>query len=120
MKPDIRIQRAYEQAEGKGTRVLVDRLWPRGLRKDEARIDAWLKDLAPSDALRKWFGHDPERWTEFRKRYAKELTGAEAKAALAELRALARKGPVTLLFAAKDEERNNAVALKSHLDKARR
>jgi uncharacterized protein YeaO (DUF488 family) len=120
MKPDIRIRRAYESPEGKGgARILVDRLWPRGLKKDEARIDAWLKDLAPSDALRKWFGHDPERWTEFKRRYAEELRSPEAKAALSELKAFAKRGPVTLLYAAKDEEHNNALALKAHLERSR-
>src|SRR5436853_6859476 len=103
----ISIKRAYDPpAEADGVRVLVDRLWPRGASKAAARIDQWLKDLAPSGGLRKWFGHDPARWGEFRKRYFKELSGqAEA---LAGLRKLARSGRVTLVYAAKDEEHNDA------------
>jgi uncharacterized protein YeaO (DUF488 family) len=106
----IKVKRVYEPAaRTDGTRILVDRLWPRGLRKEDAAIDHWCKELAPSTALRQWFGHEPERWEEFRKRYKTEL--AEAPEALAELRAFARKGPITLLFAAHDELRNNAVVV---------
>ena len=110
----ISIKRAYDPAsDADGVRVLVDRLWPRGVSKASARIHQWLKDLAPSNGLRKWFGHDPARWDEFRKRYFKELSGqAEA---LAELRKLARRGRVTLVYAAKDEEHNDAVALREFL-----
>jgi uncharacterized protein YeaO (DUF488 family) len=104
----IKLKRVYEPAaRTDGTRILVDRLWPRGLSKEEAAIDHWCKELAPSTALRQWFGHEPERWVEFRKRYKTEL--AEAPEALAELRGFARKGPITLLFAAHDELHNNAV-----------
>jgi uncharacterized protein YeaO (DUF488 family) len=106
----IRVKRAYDPPEaGDGTRVLVDRLWPRGLAKAEARIDHWLKDVAPSSELRRWFGHEPARWDEFRRRYRAEL--AARPEGMAELRRLAAKGPVTLLFAARDEAHNNAAAL---------
>lgn len=110
----VRIKRIYDEpAAEDGQRILVDRLWPRGISKDKARIDEWLKEIAPSDELRKWFGHDPARWEEFRERYRQEL---EAKAELvAGLRKLAAEGTVTLLFAAKDEEHNNAVELKEML-----
>lgn len=96
-----------------GRRVLVDRLWPRGVTKDAARIDDWLKELSPSDELRRWFGHDPERWEEFRTRYQAELQ--DRQALLETLRNAARKGTVTLLYAAKDTEHNNAVVLKDVL-----
>lgn len=109
----LKIKRIYEKpSRADGTRVLVDRLWPRGVSKAAARIDAWLKDVAPSDALRKWFGHEPEKWPAFRKRYAAELRGNPA---VAELRRIVRRGGVTLLYAAKDEERNNAVVLAAFL-----
>ena len=106
----IKIKRVYEApAASDGTRVLVDRLWPRGLSKTDAAVDHWSKDLAPSAALRKWFGHKPERWDEFRKRYRSELANHAAE--VDELQKLARKGTVTLLFGAHDEAHNNAVAL---------
>ena len=105
----VALKRAYEAASNSdGTRVLVDRLWPRGVTKAKARIDVWLKDVAPSTQLRKWFGHDPGKWTEFQRRYRDELKGSEA---LAELRKLAREGHVTLVYGAKDEEHNDAVVL---------
>ena len=106
----LRLKRAYEAAEPEdGLRILVDRLWPRGLKKEEARIDHWLKQVAPSAELRRWFGHDPARWDEFRRRYAAELRANPS--ALAGLRERLRgPGAATLLFAARDEERNNAVA----------
>jgi uncharacterized protein YeaO (DUF488 family) len=91
-----------------GMRVLVDRLWPRGLSKDEARIDIWMKEIAPSTALRRWFNHDPEKWQVFQQKYVKELEGS---AALDELRRLARRCRITLLFAARDEQHNNAAVL---------
>jgi uncharacterized protein YeaO (DUF488 family) len=110
----LRIRRIYDPpAADDGRRVLVDRLWPRGLSREDARIDEWLKEIAPSDGLRKWFGHDPARWEEFRKRYREELHGHGEL--LERLRAEGRQGTVTLLFAAKDEERNNAVVLKELL-----
>ncbi|ANA41526.1 MULTISPECIES: DUF488 domain-containing protein [Geobacter] len=110
----IRIKRVYDEPTPEdGKRILVDRLWPRGITKDKARIDEWLKEVAPSDGLRQWFGHDPARWDEFRERYRREL---DAKAELLDgLRKLAAGGTVTLLFAAKDEKHNNAVVLKDIL-----
>jgi uncharacterized protein YeaO (DUF488 family) len=107
----VRVKRVYAPAEpADGQRVLVDRLWPRGLRKADAAIDRWLKEAAPSDALRRWFGHDAGRWPEFSRRYAEELQAHPG--ALDELRELAQSGPVTLLFAARNEAHNNAVALR--------
>jgi uncharacterized protein YeaO (DUF488 family) len=112
----IRLKRVYEDAgPDDGLRILVDRLWPRGLKKAEARIDHWLKAVAPSTELRRWFAHDPARWDEFRRRYAAELRADPS--ALDELRALLRgRGVATLLFSAHDGERNNAVALKDILE----
>jgi len=113
-RPQIQLKRAYAPpAADDGVRVLVDRLWPRGLSKSAASVDHWLKELAPSAALRRWFGHDPARWEEFRRRYEAEL--AQASDGLDELRALARGRRVTLLFAAKDEAHNNAVVLRDVL-----
>lgn len=117
----LRLKRAYEApAKGDGHRVLVDRLWPRGLRKEEAQIDEWLKELAPSDALRKWFGHDPDRFAEFRERYARELEQPEARALLDALAHRAARGRVTLVYAAHDEEHNNAVVLADAITSASR
>lgn len=110
----IRLKRAYDKpAQNDGRRVLVDRMWPRGVRKDEAAIDQWLKEIAPSSDLRQWFGHDPEKWDEFKRRYFAELD--RHKDDLAPLAEQARNGRLTLVFAAKDEARNNAVALKEYL-----
>lgn len=111
----IAVKRAYDvAAPSDGYRVLVDRLWPRGLKKDALPLDEWLKELAPSTALRQWFGHDPERWEGFRHRYASELDAlAEHWRPLAEH---AARHTVTLLYGAHDETHNNAVALKSYLD----
>jgi uncharacterized protein YeaO (DUF488 family) len=112
----IQLKRAYEPpARRDGYRVLVDRLWPRGVRKDTAQIDEWLKDVAPSDALRRWFGHDPERFTEFRKRYKRELHAGPAHAALADLASRTRGHTVTLVYSAHDETHNNAVVLAEAL-----
>ena len=112
----IKLKRAYEApAASDGTRILVDRLWPRGVKKADAAIEEWMKDVAPSSALRKWFGHDPARWQEFRRRYLKELR--EHPDALERLRALARQGPITLVFAAHDEAHNDAVVLRDVLVK---
>ena len=110
----LNIKCAYEPPNPQdGMRILVDRLWPRGLSRDSAKIDAWLKDVAPSDGLRRWFNHDPSRWREFRRRYREELTDC---AALAELQqALASVPKATLLFAAKDVAHNNAVVLREEL-----
>lgn len=107
----LKIKRIYDSvSKDDGKRILVDRLWPRGIKKDEAMIDEWMKDIAPSDELRKWFSHDPSKWNEFRSRYRKEL---KSKSVLVErLKADAKKVTITLLFAAKDVEHNNAVLLK--------
>jgi len=106
----LRIKRVYDPASGRdGTRVLVDRLWPRGLSKDHARVDLWLEELAPSSELRRWLGHDPARFAGFAERYRRELAGH--RESLAALRGMARKGTVTLLFGAQDVEHNNAVVL---------
>ena len=111
---NIRLKRAYEPpTTDDGVRVLVDRLWPRGVRKADAAIDRWLKEIAPSTELRHWFGHDPVRWSEFRRRYRKEL-GNHPKE-IDELHSLARQGPVTLVFAARDKLHNEAVVLQDFL-----
>jgi uncharacterized protein YeaO (DUF488 family) len=110
----LQLKRVYDPLSAQdGYRVLVDRLWPRGLKREAARMDAWLKDVAPSDELRRWFGHDPARWEEFQARYIRELMAQEL--VWQEL-LRARKGRVTLLYAAKDAHRNNAVALKYFLE----
>lgn len=113
--PFIKLKRVYDAAEeDDGVRVLVDRVWPRGLSKERARVDLWIKELAPSTELRKWFAHDPAKWQEFRRRYHAEL--AEKDEALEQLQRTCYDNPVvTLLFAAKDREHNNAVALKEYL-----
>ncbi|MCC6981642.1 MAG: DUF488 domain-containing protein [Bauldia sp.] len=119
MSGSIQTKRIYEPAApGDGARVLVDRIWPRGIRREEAKLDLWLKDAAPSTELRKWFGHEPEKWAEFRKRYARELDAKPET--LSALDPLLAEGPVTLLFAAKDVERNNAEALRAYLTSHRR
>jgi uncharacterized protein YeaO (DUF488 family) len=112
---NIRIKRAYDQpAAGDGTRILVDRLWPRGLAKNKARIDFWAKEAAPSDALRKWYGHDPDKWQEFRRRYFVELDANPE--AVAGLRARLGENAVTFVFSASESRLNNAVALKEYLE----
>jgi uncharacterized protein YeaO (DUF488 family) len=118
----VALKRVYEEpTRGDGTRILVDRLWPRGLTKEQVKIDAWLRDLAPSDVLRKWYHAQPQNWTAFRKRYLKELTLPPAEAALQKLYKLARRGKtVTLVYASKNEERNNAVVLKELLEGMRK
>jgi uncharacterized protein YeaO (DUF488 family) len=117
MKTELRIKRIYEPASrDDGQRVLVDRVWPRGVTKEAAALDLWLKEIAPSTALRKWFGHDPARWVEFRRRYGAEL---DANAAVKQLRELMRKGRVTLLYSARDAEHNQAVALMDYLRKTK-
>jgi uncharacterized protein YeaO (DUF488 family) len=111
----LRLKRAYEEP-GKydGVRVLVDRIWPRGLTKERARIDLWLKDVAPSKELRQWFGHDPQKWPEFKRRYFQEL--GKNRNVLDDLCHVADGHRVTLVFAAKEKEYNNAVALKEYLE----
>ena len=112
----VQLKRAYEPPAGRdGFRILVDRIWPRGISKDSARIDLWLKDIAPSTELRKWFGHDSNKWTEFRKRYFREL--AKNPEAVAELRQQINRRAVTLVFGANDEQHNNAVALKDYVER---
>jgi uncharacterized protein YeaO (DUF488 family) len=111
----VMLKRVYDPpAKADGERVLVDRLWPRGLTKVKAKVDLWLKDVAPSTELRKWFGHDPEKWTEFKKRYRVELKNNPA---LSELLELSRQGDITLVYAAKDQLHNEAVVLKQILDR---
>lgn len=111
----FKLKRAYEEPSAEdGLRVLVERLWPRGLTKERAAIDLWLKEIAPSPELRKWFGHDPAKWTEFRKRYRAELRGnAEA---VKQLRQKGKEGTVTLVYAARDEEHNSALVLEKLLE----
>lgn len=111
---DIRVKRVYEApSPGDGTRVLVDRLWPRGLTKEKAAVDVWLKELAPSTELRKWFNHEPEKWDTFQERYRKELK--QRPEGWEQLSELVANGPVTLLFGSKEERFNDAVALKAFL-----
>ncbi len=108
----VAMKRAYDEAEeSDGTRVLVDRLWPRGLSKERGHIDVWLKEVAPSNELRKWFGHEPEKFAEFREKYMAELSSGTGLEALNKLRELAQQGPITLVFAAHDAEHSNAAVL---------
>lgn len=112
--PDVRLKRVYDAAApDDGLRVLVDRLWPRGLRKTDMKMDLWLKDVAPSPNLRQWFGHDPAHWDEFRLRYRQELSSGNAE--IARLVEFARKGRVTLLYAAHDPLHNHALVLRDFL-----
>lgn len=112
---NVMLKRAYEPpAKTDGVRILVDRLWPRELSKVKAKIDPWLKDIAPSTKLRQWFGHDPEKWEEFKRRYRAELKNNPA---LSELQALSRHRNITLIYAARDELHNEAVVLKQILDR---
>ncbi len=111
----IKLKRVYEDAdEVDGFRVLVDRLWPRGLSKDKAKVDMWLKDIAPSDALRKWFAHEPGKWTEFKHRYFQELK--DKKELVDMIIEKSQSGTVTLLYGTKEERYNNAVALKEYIE----
>jgi uncharacterized protein YeaO (DUF488 family) len=115
-KARILLKRAYEEPSvADGRRVLVERLWPRGLNKEKAAIDLWLKEVAPSTELRRWFGHDPRKWAEFRTRYRAELE--DKGDAITTRRERLKEGPVTFLFAAKDEEHNSALALKEYLER---
>jgi uncharacterized protein YeaO (DUF488 family) len=108
----VALKRAYDEpASSDGTRVLVERLWPRGLSKERAHIDLWLKDVAPSTELRQWFHHDPQKFPEFRRRYETELKSETAQEALTKLREIAKQGQLTLVFAAHDAEYSNAVVL---------
>ena len=111
---NVKLKRAYEvRAVEDGTRILVDRLWPRGIKKADAALDLWMKDVAPSTGLRQWFGHETDRWQEFRRRYVDELR--QKSDLVDELRALARKGPITLVFGAHDQTHNDAVVLREIL-----
>ena len=113
-EPRIELRRAYDSpapARPGEKRVLVDRLWPRGIRKEDLAVDLWFRELAPSDGLRRWFGHRPERWDEFRRRYREELRQPERGRLLDELTQLARRDPLTLVFGAKDRGRNEAVVI---------
>jgi uncharacterized protein YeaO (DUF488 family) len=115
--PDIRIKRVYEAPKSTdGARVLVDRVWPRGIKKDEAELALWLKEAAPSTELRRWFGHEAERWTEFQRRYRAELERNPDP--VAKLRELAKHGRVTLVYGARDTEHNQAVVLANYLKSA--
>lgn len=111
----IWLKRAYEEpGQSDGQRILVDRIWPRGVSKEALALDGWMKDIAPSDALRDWFDHDPDKWEEFKERYAKELDGNDD--CVAALRKRLDSGRVTLVYGAKDEDHNNAVALKTYME----
>ena len=111
----IKLKRAYEKpSRDDGSRILVERLWPRGLTKERAAVDLWLKEVAPSPELRKWFGHDPAKWEQFQKRYWKELQ--EKKEAVQQLKQKSKQGTVTLVYAARDEEHNSALVLKRFLE----
>jgi uncharacterized protein YeaO (DUF488 family) len=112
----ITIKRVYEEPSGEdGKRILIDRLWPRGLTKEKAKINLWLKDIAPSTELRQWFGHDPIKWQEFKKRYVAEVK--KNNQIVSQLEEELKKGKVTIVYAAKDEEHNDAVVLKEYLEK---
>jgi len=115
----IKIKRIYDTpAEDDGFRILVDRLWPRGLTKEKAKVDLWLKEIAPSDQLRKWYAHDPKKWVEFRKRYFNDL---HAKRELVnQIVQKTKEGDVTLLYSSKEEKINNAVALKEYIAKKKK
>jgi uncharacterized protein YeaO (DUF488 family) len=114
----IKLKRAYEPVSRRdGYRVLVERLWPRGVRKEDLVLDSWEKEVAPSHELRKWFSHDPKRWSEFQKRYRQELKEIEAAERLRELAQRAAEGTVTLIFSSRDVEHNNAVVLRDELER---
>ena len=111
----IKIKRIYEApAAGDGFRVLVDRLWPRGLSKEKAKVDLWLREISPSNELRQWYGHDPEKWAEFKRKYREEIEGKKPELDL--LRQKARGGTITFLFSSKEEKLNNAAALKEFFE----
>jgi uncharacterized protein YeaO (DUF488 family) len=118
MAMSIRIKRIYDPPSPQdGFRILVDRLWPRGLTKEKARVDWWVKDIAPSNKLRKWYGHDPEKWGEFKRRYYEEIGSQQEPLEL--LLKKAEQGTITLLYGSKEEKLNNAVALKEYLERKR-
>jgi len=112
----IQLKRVYEKASAEdGKRILVERLWPRGLKKEDAHVDEWLRDLAPSNELRKWYGHDPAKWSQFKEKYWKEL--AEKQDIVSQLARECREKKVTFVFAAKEQQYNNAAALKEYIEK---
>lgn len=112
----IKLKRIYEKPEkSDGYRILVDRLWPRGVSKEKAALDLWLKEIAPTGDLRKWFSHDPKKWPEFQKRYIRELR--DNHKAVSQLAAMTQKGTITLLYAAKDEEHNEAIIIKDFVNR---
>ena len=114
----IKVKRIYEPpAKDDGFRILVDRLWPRGLSKDKAKVDLWLKEISPSNELRKWYGHEPEKWEEFKRKYLKEIEGKKPEFDL--LRQKTKGGTITFLFSSKEEKLNNAVALKEFVESKR-
>lgn len=114
----VKVKRVYDPVSaGDGRRILVDRLWPRGLKKEKAHVDEWLKEIAPSNELRNWFGHEPAKWEEFKRRYRKEL--AQKAELLEKIKTAAGKGTVTLLYSAREVDYNNAVALKEFLSGSR-
>ncbi len=114
---EIRLKRAYDDAANSdGPRLLVDRIWPRGVSKEDANITHWLKELAPSTELRKWFDHDPEKWAEFQKRYLKELKSIDNEDLKELKQCVSEHKRITLVFAAKDTEHNNAMALKTYIN----
>jgi uncharacterized protein YeaO (DUF488 family) len=116
---DVRLKRAYDPAvRSDGYRVLIDRLWPRGVKKEDAKLDEWARELAPSGELRRWFGHEPDRFDEFRRRYTRELAAQDEK--VRELRRRAREGTLTLVYGARDTEHNDAVVLAEILRAGRR
>jgi len=116
MAAEIKIKRVYEQPQAQdGTRIIVDRLWPRGLSKEKAKIDFWMKDAAPSNELRKWYGHEPAKWEEFKKRYFAELDGQADE--VTRLASISKKGRTTFLYSSKEEKINNAQALKLYMEK---
>jgi uncharacterized protein YeaO (DUF488 family) len=115
MKIDIRLKRAYEPVSpADGKRILVERLWPRGVRKEQVALDEWLKDIAPSQELRRWFAHDPAKWAEFERRYLQELEGNPEQVAY--LEQIVSQGPVTFVYAARDEQHNSALILKRYIE----
>jgi uncharacterized protein YeaO (DUF488 family) len=115
----IRLKRAYEEpSKDDGTRILVERLWPRGVSKERAAIDLWLKEIAPGAELRRWYGHDPDKWEEFQRRYRAEL--ADKGEVLDELKRRLKEGPITFVYAARDEDHNSALVLKEYLERGPR
>jgi uncharacterized protein YeaO (DUF488 family) len=119
-RPNFEVHRVYDEDQGRGYRVLVDRLWPRGVSKERAAIDEWAKDLAPSDRLRRWYGHEPEKFAEFARRYRTELTASPAKEAVARLRAASNEEPVMLVTATRDVEHSGAAVLLDALTARKR